>query len=264
MESVIARNELREEFTDANKDAAGAGGASPARSKDPDDSLTAHRLHQGRVVPAVPRAALRPRDVRCVPARLLRPLRVPEHPDRDSSSTTPRPTCCDKYPGKVTPGRVRRVAVRAGHPGDRAADCVARASSVDRCRAQGLARHRHAAAAGADTAQWTTQEWVHFLEGMPETLTLEQLAALDAAYHFTGTPTARSRSAGIRWRCAAATTPADDAMAAFLQRDRPAQADHADLRGAGEDAGRPGVRRGRVRQGAAGLPPDHHRFGRSA
>src|SRR5690606_15779620 len=34
----------------------------------------------------------------------------------------------------------------------------------------------------------STQEWVHFLEGMPPTLSIEQLSQLDTAYGFTGTP----------------------------------------------------------------------------
>ena len=37
------------------------------------------------------------------------------------------------------------------------------------------------------TDAWTTQEWVHFLEGMPDTLKPEQLKQLDEAYKFTGT-----------------------------------------------------------------------------
>ncbi|MCR6626230.1 MAG: M1 family metallopeptidase [Pseudoxanthomonas sp.] len=37
------------------------------------------------------------------------------------------------------------------------------------------------------TDAWVTQQWVHFLEGMGETLTVEQLKQLDDAYHFTGT-----------------------------------------------------------------------------
>ncbi|MEO6103361.1 MAG: M1 family metallopeptidase, partial [Pseudoxanthomonas sp.] len=41
--------------------------------------------------------------------------------------------------------------------------------------------------ADIDTSKWNTQMWVHFIEGMPETLTEAQLAELDAAYHFTGT-----------------------------------------------------------------------------
>ena len=40
------------------------------------------------------------------------------------------------------------------------------------------------------TGKWSTQEWVHFLEGMPDTLSADQIAALDKAYHFTGTPNA--------------------------------------------------------------------------
>jgi len=46
------------------------------------------------------------------------------------------------------------------------------------------------------TDAWTTQEWVHFLEGMPETLKPEQLAQLDAAYKFTGTP---NGEIAMRW-----------------------------------------------------------------
>jgi len=37
------------------------------------------------------------------------------------------------------------------------------------------------------TAKWSTQEWLHFLEGMPGTLPLADLEQLDAAYGFTGT-----------------------------------------------------------------------------
>ncbi len=38
------------------------------------------------------------------------------------------------------------------------------------------------------TAAWTTQEWVRFLEGMPETLKPEQLIELDNQFKFTNTP----------------------------------------------------------------------------
>ena len=46
------------------------------------------------------------------------------------------------------------------------------------------------------TSQWTTQEWIHFLEGMPQTLTQEQMAQLDTAYRFTGTP---NGELAMRW-----------------------------------------------------------------
>jgi leukotriene-A4 hydrolase len=36
-----------------------------------------------------------------------------------------------------------------------------------------------------ETAAWTTQEWLHFLASVPDRLTAEQLAELDAAFGFT-------------------------------------------------------------------------------
>jgi hypothetical protein len=68
------------------------------------------------------------------------------------------------------------------------------------------------------TSPWSTQEWMHFLDGMPQTLTPEQMAALDAAYHFTGTPNGELAQ---RWYPLAVRSgyhAADDAMAAFMQR----------------------------------------------
>src|SRR3546814_13349843 len=46
------------------------------------------------------------------------------------------------------------------------------------------------------TREWSTQEWVHFIEGMPETLATEQLAQLDDAYQLTGTP---NGEIAMRW-----------------------------------------------------------------
>jgi len=40
--------------------------------------------------------------------------------------------------------------------------------------------------AGAlDTAPWTTQEWLHFLTSVPDTLTADQMRELDDAFGFT-------------------------------------------------------------------------------
>ena len=54
------------------------------------------------------------------------------------------------------------------------------------------------------TDEWGTQAWVHFLEGMGDTLKPEQLAQLMRPTTSPARPTARSPCAGIRWRCAAA------------------------------------------------------------
>jgi leukotriene-A4 hydrolase len=70
----------------------------------------------------------------------------------------------------------------------------------------------------AITQAWTTQEWVHFLESLPQTLTAEQIAQLDAAYAFTGT---MNGEIAQRWYPLAVRngyTLANDAIAAFLKR----------------------------------------------
>ena len=40
-------------------------------------------------------------------------------------------------------------------------------------------------AAQLTTKSWSTHEWIHFLRHLPKTLTREQMAQLDAAFHFT-------------------------------------------------------------------------------
>ena len=61
-----------------------------------------------------------------------------------------------------------------------------RFDAVDAARKRWL--QRKITAADIDTRKWTTQEWVRFLEGMPESLPGERLVELDAAFSFTGTP----------------------------------------------------------------------------
>src|SRR5690606_20577038 len=61
-------------------------------------------------------------------------------------------------------------------------------------------------------------EWVHFIEGMPDTLTTGQLAQLDGAYHFTGTP---NGEIAMRWYPLAVRsgyTVANEAIAEFLEK----------------------------------------------
>ncbi|NZA27174.1 M1 family metallopeptidase [Luteimonas sp. SJ-92] len=70
----------------------------------------------------------------------------------------------------------------------------------------------------AMTADWTTQEWIHFLEGMPDTLTLEQMSQLDTAYGFTGTS---NGELAMRWYPLAVRSGyaiAFEPMNEFLQR----------------------------------------------
>jgi leukotriene-A4 hydrolase len=68
------------------------------------------------------------------------------------------------------------------------------------------------------TSEWTTQQWVNFLKGMGDRLTVEQLAQLDAAYHFTGT---NNGEIAMRWYPLAVRSgylEARPAIAAFIER----------------------------------------------
>jgi leukotriene-A4 hydrolase len=70
----------------------------------------------------------------------------------------------------------------------------------------------------AITQPWTTQEWLHFLEGMPQTLPVAELAQLDAAYGFTGTA---NGEIAMRWYPLAIRSgyaEANDAAVDFVQR----------------------------------------------
>ena len=72
------------------------------------------------------------------------------------------------------------------------------------------------------TGEWSTQQWVHFIAGLGETLPPEQLKQLDEAYGFTGT---HNGEIAMRWYPLAlrsgylATHPEmRPAIAAFLER----------------------------------------------
>lgn len=70
----------------------------------------------------------------------------------------------------------------------------------------------------AITKTWTTQEWVHFIESLPETLTLDQLTQLDGAYAFTGTMNGEIAQRWYPLAVRSGYTQANDAIAAFLKR----------------------------------------------
>ena len=160
-------------------------------------------------------------------------------PTATSSSSTRKANLLDKYPGKVSAGRARRVAVRAGHSGRRAEDARrARFDAVDAARKAWLepARCRRDDATGEVDARRS---------GCTSSKACRRRSSPSSWPHSTppttspARRTARSRSAGIRWPCAAATRRRNAAIADVPAAHRPPQADHADLQRAGEDAGRP-------------------------
>ncbi len=100
----------------------------------------------------------------------------------------------DKNPGIVSDAEVNAWLHEPGIPGDAPKVESAKFSTVSAARIawQGSGN----LPTGEITKDWTTQEWVHFLEGMPDTLKPSQLAQLDAAYGFTGTP---NGEIAMRW-----------------------------------------------------------------
>ena len=92
----------------------------------------------------------------------------------------------DKHPGIVSDAEVNAWLHEPGIPAGAPQIESAKFSTVSAAR---IAWQGSGTLPIAEiTKDWTTQEWVHFLEGMPETLKPSQLAQLDAAYHFTGSP----------------------------------------------------------------------------
>jgi aminopeptidase N len=68
------------------------------------------------------------------------------------------------------------------------------------------------------SAEWSTQEWLYFIESLPETLSSAQLIALDEAFRFTGTA---NGEIAMRWYPLAERSgyfEARPAMAEFLKR----------------------------------------------
>jgi len=68
------------------------------------------------------------------------------------------------------------------------------------------------------TGEWGTQEWVHFIDGLGKTLPVEKLAALDKAYHFTGTA---NGEIAMRWyplTIRSGYSEANEAAGAFIER----------------------------------------------
>lgn len=73
--------------------------------------------------------------------------------------------------------------------------------------------------AGAiDTAAWTTHEWLHFINTLPDDLAAEQFNELDEAFSLTGHPNAEIAFAWHMQAIAGGYEPATEALEAFLLR----------------------------------------------
>lgn len=100
----------------------------------------------------------------------------------------------DRHPGKMRWDEIRAWVYQPGIPKDAPLPASPRFAHVDAERADFLAGKL--AADRLDAKGWNTQEWMYFLDGLPDVVALDQLQALDAAWHLTGTPNAEI---GMRW-----------------------------------------------------------------
>lgn len=184
MEKIVGRNELRKEFTDENRDlqplAIKAGVL-----KDPDDNLTGTVYTKGAWFAEF----LENRFGRDVFDAFLRGYF--DHFAFQSITTEQfanyaKANLLDKHPGKVTQAEFDAWLHESGVPPSAPEVTSARFDAVDAARKAW--REGGTLPPAADVAKWTTYEYVHFIEGLPDTLEPAQLAQLDGVFHFTGTP----------------------------------------------------------------------------
>jgi aminopeptidase N len=121
-----------------------------------------------------------------------------------------------RNPGKLTEAELAAWIAGPGLP-DTAVPAVSpRLAAVDVAREAWL--ERRTAAAELDTAKWITQEWVHFLEGLPADIDATRLLELDGAFRFTGTPNGEIAQRWYPITVRAGYFEARPALAQFLRK----------------------------------------------
>jgi len=100
----------------------------------------------------------------------------------------------DKYPGKMSWDEVKAWVYDEGIPKDAPLPDSPRFNAIDQERSDFLAGKL--AADKLDAKGWNTQEWMYFLDRLPDDAPLDKLQQLDAAWKLTGTPNAEI---GMRW-----------------------------------------------------------------
>jgi hypothetical protein len=90
-----------------------------------------------------------------------------------------------RKPDAVTRAELDEWLLAPGLPGNAILPTSDAFDLVDTARKDWLAGKL--AAAGLPGKNWTTHEWVHFLDGMPSKVPAEKLAGLDAAFALTAT-----------------------------------------------------------------------------
>ena len=121
-----------------------------------------------------------------------------------------------RNPGKVTEAEIEEWVYQPGIPANAPRVESRRFSTVDAARIAWTGAGTLPAKSVTDA--WSTQEWVRFLENMPDTLTREQLRQLDEAYKLTGTPNGEIAQRWYPLAERSGYTEARTEMGKFLER----------------------------------------------
>jgi len=105
-----------------------------------------------------------------------------------------KPNLIEKYPGRMSWDEVQDWVYGTGIPKDAPLPDSPRFDTIDKERSAFLAGSLPAAK--LDAKDWNTQEWMYFLDRLPDAPKLEQVQQLDTAWHLTGTHNAEI---GMRW-----------------------------------------------------------------
>lgn len=183
MEYVISRNGLKAEIANMSPEEQ-ALAVRPGVVKNPDDSLSAVSYDKG----AWFLQFLEQRFGREAFDPFLRAW-FDEHAFQSATSEQfldfLRERLMAAHPDRVSEEEVMAWMTAPGIPEFAPRIESPRLAAVDAARQRWL--DQRSTARDLDTAAWTTQEWVYFLEGLPSELSGEQMVELDQAFRFTGT-----------------------------------------------------------------------------
>ena len=121
----------------------------------------------------------------------------------------------DQEPGLESRLQLAAWVEGPGLPPNAPAVTSSRFAAVDQALAR-LAGGASPATLLPESATWSSHEWVHFLHGLPSTLPVEQLAALDTAFQLTASGNAEILTAWFPHTLRAGYAPADAALEKFL------------------------------------------------
>lgn len=94
----------------------------------------------------------------------------------------------NKFPDAVTDAEIAAWVYGPGIPDtarDPKSDAFTKVTAIQTAWYQGEVK-----AGDIESANWSTHEWLHFINTLPESLSADQMAELDAAFAFTGTSNA--------------------------------------------------------------------------